>query len=35
MSNRSTIETTTKITNIYQIIFDNNNVLIMRFRDFC
>ncbi len=35
VSNKSTIETTTKIANIYRLTFDNNNVLIMRFRDFC
>jgi len=35
MSNKSTIKTTTRIANIYRITFDNNNILIMRFRDSC
>ncbi len=31
ISNKSTIEATTRILNIYRLTFDNNNTSIMRF----
>ena len=35
ISNKDTIETTTKIANIYRLTLNNNNILIIYFRDFC
>jgi len=32
---KNTIETTTKIANIYRLTFNNNNILIIRFQDSC
>ncbi len=35
ISSRNTIETTTRIANIYRLTFDNSNVSIIYFRDSC